>query len=184
MAENACGIKNVKKTQLRMPLKMKKINKITCFNLKLQITYMIKIRFLISFICVSFKYARFDVEKKMSHIYLIIMVGFCPNILSLLQFLLFLFGLLLEPPYFSKFNLLAPYISKSCGSPWPGLCRKINFKPWHNDHYVGYWGGLPYLFLRIPSCSSGFIQDFLNHYVNRCRLNDVHFGRSPIHCTT
>ena len=108
-----------------MPLKMKKINKITCFNLKLQITYMIQIRFLIGFICVSFEYARFDVEKKMSHIYLIIMVGFCPNILSLFQFLLFLFGLLLEPPYFSKFNLLAPYISKSCGRPWPGLCRKI-----------------------------------------------------------
>ena len=29
-----------------------------------------------------------------------------------------------------------------------------------------YWGGVLYLFLRIPSCSSGFIQAFLDHYVD------------------
>ena len=25
-------------------------------------------------------------------------------------------------------------------------------------------------FLRIPNCSSGFIQDFLNHYVDQCQI--------------
>ena len=28
-------------------------------------------------------------------------------------------------------------------------------------------------FLRIHSCSSGFMQDFLDYYVGRCRFNDV-----------
>ena len=43
-----------------------------------------------------------------------------------------------------------------------------------------YWKGLLWL-LRIHSCSSGFIQDFLNHYADRCRFNDVYVGWSPIH---
>ena len=45
-----------------------------------------------------------------------------------------------------------------------------------------YWGLLVWLFQRISSCSSGFIRDFLDHYVNRCRFNDVHVGWFSIHC--
>ena len=36
-------------------------------------------------------------------------------------------------------------------------------------------------FKKNHSCSSGFIRDFLDHYVDRCRFNDVHVGESPIH---
>ena len=36
-------------------------------------------------------------------------------------------------------------------------------------------------FLRIRNSSSGFIQHFLDYYVDRCQFNDVHVGWSPIH---
>ena len=34
--------------------------------------------------------------------------------------------------------------------------------------------------LRNHSCSSCFIQDFRDHYVDQCRFNDVHVGWSPM----
>ena len=34
-------------------------------------------------------------------------------------------------------------------------------------------------FLSHTSCSSRFIQDFLDHYVDQCWYNDVLVGRSP-----
>ena len=40
----------------------------------------------------------------------------------------------------------------------------IDFTPWHNDPYVLRCYAMT--FLRIPSCSSGFIQDFLDHYID------------------
>ena len=53
----------------------------------------------------------------------------------------------------------------------------IDFKPWHNDPYVLERCAMT--FLSHKSCSSGFIQDFLDHYVDQCWYNDVHVGRSP-----
>ena len=44
-----------------------------------------------------------------------------------------------------------------------GLFLPIDFKPWHNDSYV--LGRCAMTFQSIPSCSSGFIQDFLDHPV-------------------
>ena len=52
------------------------------------------------------------------------------------------------------------------------------FKPWLNDSYVLKFSAMT--FLRIHSCSSGFIQDFLDHYVDQCRLNDVHVNDQSI----
>ena len=37
------------------------------------------------------------------------------------------------------------------------------------------------LFIRHMRCSSGFIQDLLDHYVYSCRFNDVHVEWTPIH---
>ena len=51
---------------------------------------------------------------------------------------------------------------------------QIAFKPWVLTFYA-------MTFFRIHSCSSGFIQDFLDHYADRCRFNDVHVGCSRIH---
>ena len=50
----------------------------------------------------------------------------------------------------------------------------IDIKPWHNDPKVLKFSART--FLGIHSCSSGFIQDFLDHYVDQCRFNDVHVG--------
>ena len=50
-------------------------------------------------------------------------------------------------------------------SPSVFIQSTSKFKPWHNDPL--FCGGvLPGMtFLRIPSCFSGFIQDFLDHLV-------------------
>ena len=59
----------------------------------------------------------------------------------------------------------------------------IDFKPWHNELGFGevyFSKSFSKTFLSHTSCSSGFIQDFLNHYVDQCRFNYVHVGRSPM----
>ena len=48
---------------------------------------------------------------------------------------------------------------------------EIDFKHWHNDSYVLKFYAMT--FLGIHSFSSEFIQDFLDHYVDRC---NVHVG--------
>ena len=58
------------------------------------------------------------------------------------------------------------------------IFHKIDFKPWHNDPYVLKFYAMT--LLRIHTCSYGFIQDFLDHYVDGCRSNDVNVGTSPM----
>ena len=54
----------------------------------------------------------------------------------------------------------------------------IDFKPWQNDPYVRKFYAMTLLI--IHSCSSGFIQDFREHYVDGCRSEYVDVGRSPM----
>ena len=51
-------------------------------------------------------------------------------------------------------------------------CYPIDFKPWHNDSKI--------LKFYTMSCSSGFVQDFLDHYVDGFRSNDVDVGISRL----
>ena len=82
--------------------------------------------------------------------------------------------------FFGSVSFLALYVQKlECY--FPLRFNPISFKPWHNDPYV--LGRCVITFKRIPSCSSRFIQDFMDHYVDRCRFNDVHVRQSLIHCT-
>ena len=53
----------------------------------------------------------------------------------------------------------------------------IYFKSWHNDPYVLGRCAMP--FLSHTSCSSGFIQDFLDHYADQCWYKVVHVEKSP-----
>ena len=52
----------------------------------------------------------------------------------------------------------------------------IDFKPWQNDSYV--LGRCAMTFIRIPSCSIGFVQDFVDHFVDQCWYIDLLVGRS------
>ena len=53
----------------------------------------------------------------------------------------------------------------------------IDFKPWHDDPWV--LGRCSMTFLSHRSCLSGFIQNFLKHYVDQCWFNVVNVGRNP-----
>ena len=53
----------------------------------------------------------------------------------------------------------------------------IDFKPWHNDPCV--LGRCAVTFLRIPNCSSGYVQDFVDHYVDQCWYIDLVVGIRP-----
>ena len=88
----------------------------------------------------------------------IIMVGICPNKFSLWQF-----WLLFIPLCPNVGGLFLIHSTSNLGT--------IIFR---------YWGFMLW-FWRILSWSSGLIQHFLDHYVDRCRFNDVHVGWSPIH---
>ena len=58
-------------------------------------------------------------------------------------------------------------------------CYPIDFKPWHNDPYVLGMRGCDMTLLSHTSCSLGFVQDFLDHYLDQCWHINVHVGRSP-----
>ena len=53
----------------------------------------------------------------------------------------------------------------------------IDFKTSHNDPLVLKMNAMNSL--GIHSCSTGFIQDFLDHYADECWSNDVDVGRNP-----
>ena len=64
---------------------------------------------------------------------------------------------------------LTSFYSSNCSaiSPWVFFRSTSN----HGTMILRY--GVLYIFLRFPSCSSGFILDFKNHYVDRSGVNDV-----------
>ena len=88
------------------------------------------------------------------------MFGHCGlNILSLLRFIIMIFVFI--------------FLWRSAISLMHSTC---SFNLCNVSHIVRLQAIVS--FLRIPSCSSGFIQDFLDHYrcANRCRANDKHGG--------
>ena len=51
------------------------------------------------------------------------------------------------------------------------------FSVFYVQKSVGYFSlSFHTINLRIPSCSARFMQDFLDHYMDRFRFNDVHVG--------